>query len=164
MLLGLTKSSSSALAGVARWTEDSVDWDLIFWTKNQKVAGSIPCQDTCLGCGPGPWVGVCERQLINISLKKKKTSNSALYNETCELYSSHRAEIPKLFKKIRVHTVALDVIFNCVALYSITLACQLFHQPMCICWLGAYNVPKVRSRVQIRIVPMLCYKLNCYNR
>ena len=36
--------------------------------RNQKVAGSIPCQGTCLGCGPGPWLGACERQPINVSL------------------------------------------------------------------------------------------------
>ena len=33
---------------------------------NQKVAGSTPGQSTCLGCGPGPNVGGCERQLINV--------------------------------------------------------------------------------------------------
>ena len=25
-------------------------------------------QDTCLGCRPGPWLGICERQLINAFL------------------------------------------------------------------------------------------------
>ena len=34
---------------------------------NQKVAGLIPCQSTCLGCGPGPWLGAWERQTINVS-------------------------------------------------------------------------------------------------
>ena len=34
------------LAGVAQWVE--------YWTVNQKVTGSVPCQDTCLGLGPGP--------------------------------------------------------------------------------------------------------------
>ena len=29
---------------------------------NQKVPGSIPSQGTCQGCGPGPWLGVWERQ------------------------------------------------------------------------------------------------------
>ena len=29
-----------------------------------KVAGLIPGQDTCLGCGPGSQLGVCKRQPI----------------------------------------------------------------------------------------------------
>ena len=36
-----------ALAGLAQWVECQ--------TANQKIAGSIPSQGTCLGCGPGPW-------------------------------------------------------------------------------------------------------------
>ena len=36
----------TALAGVAQWTER--------WTANQRVAGSIPSQGMCWGCGPGP--------------------------------------------------------------------------------------------------------------
>ena len=35
-----------ALAGVAQWIEHQ--------PVNQKVTGSIPSQDTCLGFGPGP--------------------------------------------------------------------------------------------------------------
>ena len=42
------------LASVALWVE--------CWPENQRVAGLIPSQGTCLGCGPGPWWGVCERQ------------------------------------------------------------------------------------------------------
>ena len=40
---------TQALAGVAQWIEH--------WPTNQKVTGSIPSQGTCLGCGPGPWLG-----------------------------------------------------------------------------------------------------------
>ena len=29
---------------------------------NQGVSGSIPDQGACLGCGPGPQLGVCRRQ------------------------------------------------------------------------------------------------------
>ena len=36
----------TALAGVAQWIECR--------PVNQRVAGSIPSQGTCLGCGPGP--------------------------------------------------------------------------------------------------------------
>ena len=35
---------------------------------NQKVAGLIPSQGTCLGCCPGPQLGEYERQLIDVSL------------------------------------------------------------------------------------------------
>ena len=45
---------SFALAGVAQWIECR--------PANQRVAGSIPSQDTCLGCGPGPQWETCKRQ------------------------------------------------------------------------------------------------------
>ena len=44
---------------------------------DREVAGSVPSQDTCLGCGPGPQLGGCgpgpqlgawERQLFAVSL------------------------------------------------------------------------------------------------
>ena len=36
---------------------------------NQRVAGSIPSQGTCLGCGLCPWLGAHERQpRIDVSL------------------------------------------------------------------------------------------------
>ena len=38
----------SALVGVAQWIE--------CWPANQRVAGSIPRQGTCLGCRPGPTI------------------------------------------------------------------------------------------------------------
>ena len=43
-----------ALAGVAQWIEQR--------TVNQRVMGSVPGQDTCLGCEPGPQWGAGERQ------------------------------------------------------------------------------------------------------
>ena len=50
-----------ALASVAQWIERG--------PANQRVAGSIPGQGTCLGCGPGPQEGECERQPhIDVSL------------------------------------------------------------------------------------------------
>ena len=48
------KVFNMALAGVAQWIECQ--------PADQRVAGSIPSQDTCLGCGSGPQSGVCERQ------------------------------------------------------------------------------------------------------
>ena len=51
-----------ALAGVAQWTEHQ--------PVDQRVAGSIPRQGTCLGCGPGPWLGMGEAadRLTSLSL------------------------------------------------------------------------------------------------
>ena len=43
-----------ALTGVAQWIEHG--------PVNQRVAGLIPSQGTCLGCGPGPQEEACERQ------------------------------------------------------------------------------------------------------
>ena len=44
----------------------SVDW---VWAVKQRVAGSIPSQGTCLGCGPGPQWGPSDRQPhIDVSL------------------------------------------------------------------------------------------------
>ena len=59
-VIKLTGICFQALAGVAQWTEHH--------PANQKVAGLIPGQGTCLGCGPGPQLGACESQLIDISL------------------------------------------------------------------------------------------------
>ena len=50
----------SALAGVAQWIEHQpVNW---------KIASLIPSHGTCLGCRPGPHLGACERQPIDVSL------------------------------------------------------------------------------------------------
>ena len=62
------ESSNQALACVAQWIE--------CWPANQKVASSIPSQDTCLDCGPGPWLRACKRQLIDVSLIHKCFSPS----------------------------------------------------------------------------------------
>ena len=48
------------MAGVAQWIECQPE--------NQKVTDSIPSQGTCLGYSPGPRLGACEGQLINVSL------------------------------------------------------------------------------------------------
>ena len=52
----VSETSSLTLAGVSQWIES--------WPVNQKVAGSIPSQGTCLGL----WLDSCKRQWINISL------------------------------------------------------------------------------------------------
>ena len=44
------KNIGDAQAGVAQWIE--------CWPVNPKVAGLIPSQGICLGCGPGLWLGV----------------------------------------------------------------------------------------------------------
>ena len=43
------KKEEPALAGVAQWIERL--------PMSQKITGSIPSQDTCLGCRPGPPLG-----------------------------------------------------------------------------------------------------------
>ena len=43
--------NNKALAGMAQWIEHR--------PMNQRVAGSIPRQDTSLGCGPGPQLEMC---------------------------------------------------------------------------------------------------------
>ena len=52
--------SMGALAGVTQWIEQ--------WPASPRVTGSIPSQDTCLGCGPGPQLGVPDMLPIHISL------------------------------------------------------------------------------------------------
>ena len=55
------KNGLLALAGVVQWIEHK--------PANQRVAGSIPSQGICLGCGPGPHLGTCEGQPhIDVSL------------------------------------------------------------------------------------------------
>ena len=46
-------------SGLAQWIE--------YWPVNRKVAGLIPRQGTCLGCRPGPQLGVCKRQPVSLS-------------------------------------------------------------------------------------------------
>ena len=53
------KIGQTALAGVAQWIEHQ--------PVNRKVAGSISSHGTCLGGGPGPWMGVHERQSTEVS-------------------------------------------------------------------------------------------------
>ena len=51
----------SVLIGMSQWIE--------CWPENQRVANLIPSRGTCLGCGPGPQWGACERQPhIDVSL------------------------------------------------------------------------------------------------
>ena len=59
-LITLLNIANYSLAGVAQWIECQPE--------NQKVAGSIPSQGTRLGCRIGPRSGVCERQLIDVSV------------------------------------------------------------------------------------------------
>ena len=56
----------AALAGVAQWIEHQPE--------NQRVAGFIHGEGTCLGCRPGPQLGECERQPIYVSLTHRFSS------------------------------------------------------------------------------------------
>ena len=54
------KNVKIALTGVTSWVEHR--------PANQKVAGLIHSQGTCLGGRPCPQLGVCKRQPIDVSL------------------------------------------------------------------------------------------------
>ena len=54
------KTVGTVLAGVAQLVGHC--------SANQKVADLIPGQGICLGCGFGPLLGMCKRQLIHVSL------------------------------------------------------------------------------------------------
>ena len=77
------KKKKSIVVGIAQW--------IVRGSVNQRVAGLIPNQGTCLGCGPGPWLGDMRgNQLMFLSLsffflsllskkilkKRKKSSTS----------------------------------------------------------------------------------------
>ena len=53
------KGYGVALAGVVQWIE--------YRPANLRVAGSIPGQGTYPGCRPGPWLGACRKQLVDVS-------------------------------------------------------------------------------------------------
>ena len=67
-----------ALAGVAQWIK--------CWPVNQRVAGSILRQGTCLGCRPGPQVGVCERQPHTNVSPLNGCKITSLENQSLERY------------------------------------------------------------------------------
>ena len=54
------KIDKFALTGMAQWVG--------YHPANQKIANLMPGQGTGLGCGLGPQLGLCERQLIDVSL------------------------------------------------------------------------------------------------
>ena len=64
----LTHRFAKALAGVAQLVGHC--------SANQKVADLIPGQGICLGCGFGPLLGMCKRQLIHVSLSHQCFSPS----------------------------------------------------------------------------------------
>ena len=53
-MISMCMKNIRVLAGVAQWIEHG--------PANQKVTGSTASQGTGLGCGPGPRLGVHERQ------------------------------------------------------------------------------------------------------
>ena len=56
----LNKIGVLALAGVVQWAKHQpVDWN---------ITGSVPSQGTCLGYGPGPQLGECEKQPVSVTL------------------------------------------------------------------------------------------------
>ena len=84
------KITYSVLAGAVQWIECG--------PANQKVTSLSTDQGTCLGYGPDPHLGMCERQPIGVSLslspscplslkislkKKKKKENHKFLNHFC---------------------------------------------------------------------------------
>ena len=57
-----------AVAGEAQWIE--------CWPANWRLASLIPSHGTCLGFRPGPQLGVCERQPIDVPLTHQGFSPS----------------------------------------------------------------------------------------
>ena len=55
-----SQDSSPAQTGVVQWVGHH--------STELKVTGSIPSQGTYQGCRPGPQLGVCKRQPIDVSL------------------------------------------------------------------------------------------------
>ena len=55
-----TKGASDALTGVTQRVGHC--------PVNQHIAGSIPSQGTSLDCRPGPQLGECEKQAVDVSL------------------------------------------------------------------------------------------------
>ena len=53
------KEKTKTLAGVGQWIECQPE--------NRMFTSLIPSQGTCLGCGPGPQLGACEKQPTDIS-------------------------------------------------------------------------------------------------
>ena len=62
------RSQISALAGVTKWVGHH--------PTNRKVTGLIPNWDTLLGHRPGPQLGVCKRQPIDVSVAHQCFSSS----------------------------------------------------------------------------------------
>ena len=60
MSFTFTKEGNSVLTGVAQLVRCC--------PTRQKVSSSIPSQATCLGCRPGPQLGACSRQPLDVSL------------------------------------------------------------------------------------------------
>ena len=61
-------SSSNKHRNIMSWLLWLGGLSIGLWTKRWKITGSIPSQGTSLGWGPGPWLGACEKQLIDVSL------------------------------------------------------------------------------------------------
>ena len=106
------------------------------WTggqpKNQNVARPIPSQDAFLGFRPGPQLGACERQPINVSLAHRCSSPFLAPFFPLSL------KINKIFKKICFIFKEI-VIRYCVVLYMSTQ-----HQN--------------QHHIQFRILPFLAEK------
>ena len=106
------KSIICALAVVAQWIK--------CLPMNQRVAGSILCQNTCLGGGPCPQQGAREKQLhIDVSrplsLPSPLSKNKKYINL---LYGTYM----KLQKSLKCHTLIASTLQN---VYLPNIPCQI---------------------------------------
>ena len=72
------------------------------WPVNQKVASLIPIQGTCLGRRPGPRLGACERQPIDVSLPLSLKINKVL--KTNKQKISILSVFGQVYNSVRVHS------------------------------------------------------------
>ena len=79
---------------MAQWIEH--------WPTDRRVAGSIPSQDTCLGCGAGPRVGTCKREEIDVFL-------------------THHVSLPLSMNKFEVFSLKKDITCLLISLRKSTL-------------------------------------------
>ena len=86
------------------------------WPVNQEIAGFIPSQGTCLGCRPGPQFGVCERQLIDVSLPLFLPLSPSVWKLINIMFLKFFKRFTNLCKfwHLRIYTSALTVLSETV--------------------------------------------------
>ena len=86
---------SVALAGVAQWIECQ--------SVNERVAGLIPCQGTCLGCGQGPQLGACKGQAATSGC----ISQTSMFLSLSFSLPSHLSKSKQIKSSLKVSVIIL---------------------------------------------------------